>query len=202
MSLPPSASPKIDLSPHKQMHRSYITQKKNSFDTPKPFRLIERVLEVASNKTSIILDSFAGSGTTAHAVLNLNKQDGGNRKYILIEMEDYAETITAERIKRVINGYADVEGTGGSFDFYKLGQPMFLEDGNLNELAGTEKIRKYVYYTETKTPFTVIEHSDSAYFLNKHNDTAYYFYYEQDGVTTLDKHFLYQLMTLNILILN
>lgn len=77
------------------------------FDTPKPSRLIERVLQIASDKDSIILDSFAGSGTTAHAVLNMNKADGGNRKFILIEMMDYAESITAERVRRVINGYGE-----------------------------------------------------------------------------------------------
>lgn len=75
------------------------------FDYPKPVRLIKRALEIATNKDSIILDSFAGSGTTAHAVLDLNKKDGGNRKFILIEMMDYADTITAERVKRVITGY-------------------------------------------------------------------------------------------------
>ena len=75
-------------------------------------------------ENSLILDSFAGSGTTAHAVLNLNKIDGKNRKFILIEMEEYAETITAERVKRVIKGYGTTEGTGGKFDFYELGQPL------------------------------------------------------------------------------
>lgn len=148
-----------------------------------------------NDSNGIVLDSFVGSGATAQALLNLNSRDDGDRKFILIEMEDYAETITAERVKRVINGYADVDGTGGSFDFYELGQPMFLEDGNLNELVGIERIRKYVYYTETKTPLTVIEHLDSEYFLNKHNDTAYYFYYDQDGVTTLDKPFLSAIKT-------
>ena len=63
------------------------------------------MLEIASNKDSIILDSFAGSGTTAHAVLNMNKADGGHRKFILVEMMDYADSITAERVKRVIKGY-------------------------------------------------------------------------------------------------
>ena len=62
-----------------------------------------RISQQDSN--SIILDSFAGSGTTAHAVLNMNKIDGGNRKFILVEMGNYADTITAERVKRVINGY-------------------------------------------------------------------------------------------------
>jgi len=53
-------------------------------------------------KNGLVLDSFAGSGTTAHAVLALNKEDGGNRKFILVECEDYADSITAERLRRVI----------------------------------------------------------------------------------------------------
>ena len=77
------------------------------FDTPKPYRLIERILQIASDSDSIILDSFAGSGTTAHAVLNMNKADGGHRKFILVEMMDYADSITAERVKRVIKGYGE-----------------------------------------------------------------------------------------------
>ena len=76
------------------------------FITPKPVNLIERVIELATNENSIILDSFAGSGTTAHAVLTANAKDDGNRKFILVECEDYADTLTAERIRRVINGYA------------------------------------------------------------------------------------------------
>ena len=75
------------------------------FDTPKPVRLIERIVQIATDPETIVLDSFAGSGTTAHAVLNANKADGGNRKFILVEMESYAEAITAERIKRVVSGY-------------------------------------------------------------------------------------------------
>lgn len=167
----------------------------NVFDSPKPYQLIERVLQIATNPNDIILDSFAGSGSTAHAVVNLNKTDNGKRKFICIEMEDYAETITAERVKRVIKGYGTTEGTGGSFDFYELGQPMFLADGNLNELVGEERIRQYVYYTETKTPLLVQKHKDNKYLLNKHNDTAYYFHYEADEVTTLDHAFLATMKT-------
>lgn len=81
-----------------------------AFDTPKPLGLISRVLEIASAPDSIILDSFAGSATTGHAALEANKRDGGNRRFILVEMEDYADRLTAERIRRVINGY-DFEGT-------------------------------------------------------------------------------------------
>lgn len=76
------------------------------FDYPKPVRLLGRIIRIATKPDSIILDSFAGTGTTAHAILNINKQDGGNRKFILIEMMEYAESITAERVKRVIQGYA------------------------------------------------------------------------------------------------
>ncbi|WP_354537031.1 site-specific DNA-methyltransferase [Roseovarius sp. MBR-6] len=73
---------------------------------PKPVDVIRRVIEIATRSDSIILDSFAGSGTTAHAVLEANKRDGGNRRFILVEMEDYADRLTAERVRRVINGYA------------------------------------------------------------------------------------------------
>jgi len=161
-----------------------------AFNTPKPTTFIERVIQLATNKNSIILDSFAGSGTTAHAVLNANKQDNGKRKFILIEMENYAESITAERVKRVIKGYGTSEGTDGSFDFYELGQPLFNEDGNLNENICEEKIRQYVYYTETKSSFSKPKNKDNKYFLGKHNDTAYYFNYEKEKVTTLDHAFL------------
>ncbi|MDP2338699.1 MAG: site-specific DNA-methyltransferase [Bacteroidota bacterium] len=185
------------------------------FTFPKPQNLIQTLIELVTEKDSLVLDSFAGSGTTAQAVLNLNQQDGGNRKFILIEMEDYAESTTAERVKRVINGYGSTgsptaEGTGGSFDYYELGQTLFNEDGNLNEAVGIEKIRAYIWYTETKTPlseagFSELKNgqdiknsenrvnpanSDSDYFLGKHNDTAYYFYYSGNEITTLNHEYL------------
>ena len=108
------------------------------FNNPKPTRLIENLIEIAEGASSkanaIILDSFSGSGTTAHAVLAMNKEDGGNRKFILIECEDYADTITAERVRRVINGVPNAsdaalhEGLGGSFTFGTLGEPMEIEE--------------------------------------------------------------------------
>jgi len=75
------------------------------FATPKPIRLLQRIFQIATTPESIVLDSFAGSGTTAHAVLGANARDGGTRQFILVECEDYADTLTAERIRRVINGY-------------------------------------------------------------------------------------------------
>jgi len=173
---------------------------KSIFDFPKPEMLLRQILTIGTNEEDVVLDSFAGSGTTAHAVCNLNKLDGGNRKFILIEMEDYSESITAERVKRVINGSGEdikvTEGTGGSFDFYELGQPLFNEDGNLNETVGVEKIRQYVWYSETKCPYSPpLEGLGEASFLGKHNDTAYYFNYEKDEVTTLDHAFLSTMKT-------
>ena len=154
------------------------------FDYPKPISLAELIISQMSSNNDIILDSFAGSGTTAHAVLNLNKQDGGNRKFILIELEDYAETITAERVKRVIQGYSDVEGTGGSFDFYTVGEPLFDDQEKLNEAVPTNKIREYIWYSETRSKTPVHDGDDP--FLGIDHDTAYYFIYDKKSITTLD----------------
>lgn len=167
------------------------------FDTPKPPRLIERVLYIIGDKNAVVLDSFAGSGTTAHAVLNMNKADGGNRKFIMIEMMDYADSITAERVKRVINGYGEgkkaVEGTDGDFSFYELGEPIFNGD-MLNEEIGENEIRKYVYFTETKQ--TLAPHkADEPYYLGTYIDNAYYFYYEKEQITTLNNEFLNTIKT-------
>ncbi|MBK8663053.1 MAG: site-specific DNA-methyltransferase [Ignavibacteriales bacterium] len=118
-------------------------QEKAQFTTPKPLRLIKNLIILGSHKDDIILDSFAGSGTTGHAVLQLNKEDGGNRKFILIEMEaDIARNITAERIKRVSEGYKIakengdievVEGLGGGFKYCRFADPLFDRMGNISE---------------------------------------------------------------------
>ncbi|MBP1532715.1 MAG: site-specific DNA-methyltransferase [Ruminococcus sp.] len=169
---------------------------KSDFPNPKPVGTIERIIRIATDKDSIILDSFSGSGTTAHAVLNMNKQDGGNRKFILIEMMDYADSITAERVKRVIDGYGEgkkaVPGTGGGFTFYELGETL-LDGEYLNENVPLDKIRSYVYFTETKQ--TVTDKADEPYFLGEHFGTAYYFYYDKNEITTLDREFLHTVKT-------
>ena len=163
------------------------------FDNPKPIKLLNRIIEVATRKDSIILDSFSGSGTTAHAVLNTNKFDGGNRRFILVEMEYYAENLTAERVRRAIDGYGEgnkaVEGTSGDFTFYELGRPLLLPDGNLNEAVEAEKIREYVWYMETKRPMKPVS-SENPYYLGNCCGTGYYFYYERYQLTTLNHQFL------------
>jgi len=167
-----------------------------SFDFPKSVELIGRCMQMATAKNAIILDSFAGSGTTAHAILKLNAQDGGKRRFILCEMMDYAETITAERVRRVMNGYGEgtkaVAGTGGAFDYYTVGSPLFLEDKNLNEAVGETAIRNYVAYTESIPPAQQVgtDNAVSRYTLGASDTALWLFYYEQDRITTLNLDFL------------
>lgn len=176
------------------LQKIFNTDVNEVFQYSKPYSLIQYIINMLckDDKSSIILDSFAGSGTTAHAVLNLNKQDGGNRKFILVEMEDYAETITAERVRRVIDGYGEgknaVEGTGGSFAYYKLG-PELLKDGFINENVPEQTIREYLYYTETNHALPQSNNGHPAH-LGNFEGVAYYFVYNKDETTTLDATFL------------
>jgi len=174
-------------------------------ENPKPHLFATELLDWFTEPDSIVLDSYAGSGTTGHAVLKLNNEDNGNRKFILIQVDEYdkkgnivnvCEEITTKRIRKVITGYGNgknsVKGLNGSFDYYEIGKPIFKEDQNLNEKIGEEKIREYIYYTETKQHLTRKQTKEDNYLLDCHNQTAYYFYYEKDNLTTLS------LDTLNI----
>lgn len=167
------------------------------FDTEKNVLLIQRIIDWIVRPGEIVLDSFAGSGTTAHAVLNMNKADGGNRKFICVEMMDYADTITAERVKRVINGYGEgkkaVDGTGGNFSYYELGEPLLVDD-KLNNAVSTEKIREYIYYMETKQALPEAS-ADEPMLLGVYHGAAYYFNYEKDASTTLNAAFLKSIKT-------
>jgi site-specific DNA-methyltransferase (adenine-specific)/adenine-specific DNA-methyltransferase len=131
------------------------------FITPKPLRLLKRILEIATDKDSLILDSFAGSGTTGHAVLALNKQDGGTRRFILVEMEgDICRSITAQRLSRAVKGYRPredegksiIEGLGGGFRYCGLGEPLFDETGTVRETVRFPDLAAHVFFTETGTP--------------------------------------------------
>jgi hypothetical protein len=123
------------------------------FDTPKPMRLIRRVLEIATNKDSIILDSFVGSGTTGHAVLALNQADGGTRRFIAVEMnEAICQNVTAQRLRKAIEGYGDTPGLGGGFRYCKLGNPLFDEAGNIAGEVRFPDLAAHVFFTETGSP--------------------------------------------------
>ena len=173
---------------------------KEVFSYPKPLALLYDVLSRVMKPNDIVLDSFAGSGTTAHAVLKMNAEDGGNRRFILVEMMDYAETVTAERVKRVIDGYGEgdkaVPGTGGGFGYYELGEPLMIGEV-LNESLPVENIRDYVWHTETRGRGDIPLSKSKAdpYLLGVADNVAYYFCYERSKKTTLNRQLLKKLKT-------
>ena len=126
------------------------------FSQPKPSKFVKFLLEIIRSKDALILDSFAGSGTTAHAALALNKEDGGNRRFILAECEDYADAITAERVRRVIRGVPGArdaalrEGLGGAFQYCELGEAIGIEEMIRGEaLPAYESLAAHLLYTAT-----------------------------------------------------
>ena len=167
------------------------------FDFPKPVDLITYLIGFYCEDGCMVLDSFAGSGTTGHAVLNINNKFNMNINFILVEMNDYAEDITAHRVKCAIDGYGEkekhIDGLGGSFSFYELGDQLFI-NGQLNEEIDIDKIREYVYYTETKKPLDD-EKQEEIYYLGTDIGTSYYLYYKKDAVTTLNREFLHTIKT-------
>jgi len=129
-----------------------------TFENPKDHEIIMRLISYVTKPGDLILDSFAGSGTTGHAVLQLNKQDGGNRRFILVEMEPkIARDVTAERVRRVAKGYKNakgerVEGLGGGFRYCELGEPLFDEGGRIRKTVSFADLARHVYFSETGEP--------------------------------------------------
>jgi adenine-specific DNA-methyltransferase len=128
------------------------------FGTPKPTKLIERIVRITTGPSDLVLDSFGGSGTTAHAVLNVNRSDGGKRRFIVVEMESsIARDVTATRINRVVAGHVNasgeaVEGLGGSFRFCQLGEPLFDESGTIRKTVRFCDLARHLFFTETGEP--------------------------------------------------
>jgi site-specific DNA-methyltransferase (adenine-specific)/adenine-specific DNA-methyltransferase len=128
------------------------------FITPKPNRLLKRILQVATNSDDLVLDSFAGSGTTGQAVLAANKNDSGHRRFIMVEVEpQIARSVTAERVRRAAIGYTNargerVDGLGGGFRFCELGEPLFDQSGTIREVVSYCELARHVYFTETGEP--------------------------------------------------
>ncbi len=161
------------------------------FDTPKPTKLIKRILKLVTSPTNndIILDSFAGSGTTAHAVLDLNKEDGGNRKFVLIEMEEYANSLTAERVRRVIAGVPDAknkrlrEGLGGTFSYFELGKPFDIEAlfaENNDELPDYINFARLIFYWATGAEFDEARVDRTINYIGESPEHHVFLYYAQD----------------------
>lgn len=113
--------------------RQLFPDREKAFDNPKPTQLVDKILSYAAKKDSLVLDSFGGSGTTAHSVMNLNAKDGGQRRFILVEGEDYADELTRERVMRVQRGVPGAQlepfrsGLGGTFTYCTLGDPIDLD---------------------------------------------------------------------------
>ena len=161
---------------------------KAPFDTPKPTRLIERVLQIAAGDDALVLDSFAGSGTTAHAVLRLNAVDGGSRRFILAELDGYADTVTAERVRRVIAGYGEgsnaVDGVDSGFSYYELGPALFRGDGTLSTDVTRADLARYVWATETRAPYEDLT-DEHPYLLGERAQAVYYLAWEPGEETAL-----------------
>ncbi len=164
----------------------------NPFESPKPVSLIKQIIELSSNKNDLILDSFAGSGTTGHAVLDLNSKDKGNRKFILVEMEDkVAKDITAERIRRVIkkNNYKS------GFEYVELGEPLFNSDGSINPAVSFADMASYVYFTETRR--NLEKRNIKKNYLGEFAGNHYFLLFDGIGRNVLDRKFLKELKAKN-----
>jgi adenine-specific DNA-methyltransferase len=155
------------------------------FVTPKPVLLVKRILELATDKDSLVLDGFAGSGVTGHAVLEQNTAGSGTRKFLLVEMEsEVAREITAVRLQRGIGGYSyvtnkgkevHVQGLGGGYRFCTLGEPLFDEEGHIRSGVKFPDLAAHIFFTETgspipkrasgKTPFLGVHHGIGVYLL-------------------------------------
>lgn len=170
------------------------------FAFPKSIEFMSKLLDIACGKDALILDSFAGSGTTAHSVLKLNAQDGGNRRFILIEMMDYADSLTAERVRRVMSGYGEgdkaVAGLGGAFTFQRLGEQLFDSQQQLNPAVGLSAIRSYIAWLECipRQELAPLDNPRHRYWLGEANGQRVFFCYEPERITCLDMDLLNELI--------
>jgi DNA modification methylase len=179
-----------------EMHALFGDMK--AFENPKPSGLLVELFRLGTEANDLILDSFAGSGTTGHAILKLNNEDGGNRKFILIqqpfdtkknEQEQFNITrkITAERIRRAIRGYeyttpagknARVAGLSGAFTYSEIGPILFSEYRDFGrQLPPYEELAKYIFYTETSTDFDKKYFNERTGKIGEYRKTSYYLLY-------------------------
>lgn len=172
------------------------------FTTPKPVALLRKIFQIATNPGDLILDSFAGSGTSAHAIIELNKDETSDRKFILVQIPydtkknqreniNIARKITAERVRRVIRGYTypkrgpkgkvtptKVDGLGGRFSYLVLGRALFGEYRDLGKtLPAYEELAKYIFYTEASRDFDKKTLNLKTGKIGERGSTSYYLLY-------------------------
>jgi adenine-specific DNA-methyltransferase len=160
------------------------------FITPKPTRLIERILQIATSPGDLVLDSFAGSGTTGDAVLKLNSSNSTERprRFILIELESkIAREVTAERVRRIANGRKNSAGkavgrASGSFRYCQLGEPLFDDAGKIRDSVTFGELARHVYFTETGEPLPRERVSPKSPFLGVCRGVGVYLLY--NGILT------------------
>lgn len=148
----PSIWDDVGLNQHAARELEILFDEKASFETPKPEGLLKRIVEIASNPSDLVLDSFLGSGTAAAVAHKMG------RRYIGIEMGEHAETHCVPRLKKVVDGeqggISETVGWkgGGGFHFYKLGSPIFDEEGRINPAVRFNHLAAHVWFSETRTP--------------------------------------------------
>jgi len=154
--------------------RELFPNQKKPFDHPKPIELLKTLFSFVTRKNSLVLDSFAGSGTTAHAVLALNKADGGDRHCILVETEDYADTLTAERVRRAIQGVPEADeallkaGLGGEFTYCTLGPELDVDKILTGEaLPDYLAVGAWLFHTATGEAFDVTKVKEKNWYLGE-----------------------------------
>lgn len=180
-----------------------IFEGESPFETPKPSKLVRRIVEIATDENSddVVLDSFAGSGTTGQAVLALNKDDGGSRKFILVQLDEDVEVrtpayksgfrkiveVTAERVRRVINGVKNAKdedlrnGLSGTFSYFDLGRPIELETILSGKSLPTyNDLARYIFYTATGDEFEESVVDESRHFIGTSKEYEIYLFYKPD----------------------
>jgi adenine-specific DNA-methyltransferase len=178
---------------------------KKVFEYPKPPSLVKALVRVATGKNGLVLDSFAGSGTTGHATMELNSEDAGTRRFILIQLPfdtkeqqesefNVCREVTAERVRKVAEGYTydkgtgkaqrrqHVEGLGGKFSYARLGERLFGEYREMkSKPPAFAELAKYIFYTETSQDFEPNGVNQASGKIGERKGTAYYLLYTPNG---------------------
>jgi adenine-specific DNA-methyltransferase len=172
------------------------------FENPKPVALVKEIIRMSTKPDDVVLDSFAGSGTTGHAALELNYEDGGSRRFVLVQMPydtkenqeqkfNICREVTVERVRRVIAGYSFVtqrgrkevvDGLGGSFSFAHVGASLFGEYRDIGQTPPAyEELAKYIFYTETSKEFDQAAVNQKTGKIGEYRSTSYYLLYSPNG---------------------